>query len=50
MSKRNFFRSSLQALVEARTREAENLVARFEATNGYSKADRIAGRAISAGY
>lgn len=50
IEKRGFFRFALQALIEARTREAAHLVAKYEASRDGTPADRLAGRHISAGY
>ncbi|GHD10881.1 hypothetical protein GCM10016234_13390 [Tianweitania populi] len=49
-AKRGFFRNALNALMDARFREAQRVVDAFEAKNGRTRADVLARRSISAGY
>jgi hypothetical protein len=49
-AKRGFFRNALNALIDARYREAQRMVDAFEAKNGHTRADALARRSISAGY
>jgi hypothetical protein len=49
-AKRGFFRVALAAIMEARSREAQRMVDSFEAKHGFTSADRLARRTISAGY
>lgn len=49
-AKPSFFRTALNALIESRHREAQRMVDAFEAKNGRTRADNLAGRVISAGY
>ncbi len=47
---RGFFRNMLDAMIEARHKEAHRMVDAYETTYGRTRADGLARRHISSGY